>query len=278
MTIRETTDAISSFTRTIFSGLFIAVIGYLGGWAFTYLSPDVRIKQKDLELQQVRVELDAAAKQVENQNAFIGELEHKITASNRRIVQLNTSLQLLKVDERVAEIRVLNQATHPDTGEIHTQFTYQEITKEGKPVDHPRTFQIVGDLLYVDFWIVKFDDEFIENASLDRDTSICLFNRLFGEFQEPYEGYTLDQVGSRPGVYGRNGLISDLEQQIWSEFWSIANDNERAASMGIRGAHGQAVSTRLRAGSTYRITLRASDGLTIAPVKVANRAPNGPAA
>lgn len=278
MTIRETSDAIGSLVRTVFSGLFIAVVGYLGGWAFTYLSPDVRLKQKDLELQQVRVQLDATAQQVENQNVFIGELENKLTASNQRIVQLNTSLQLLKVDQRVAEIRVLNQATHPDTGEIHTQFTYQEITKEGQPVDHPRTFQIVGDLLYVDFWIVKFDDEFIENASLDRDTSICLFNRLFGEFQEPYEGYTLDQVGTRPGVYGRNGLMSDLERQIWSEFWTIADDRERAASMGIRGAHGQAVSARLRAGGTYRVTLRASDGLSIAPVEVAKRRSASPSA
>ena len=277
MTIQETSDAINSLFRAVFGSLFIAVVGYAGGWLFTYLNPDVRLQQKEHELQQVSSQLQAATQQVENQNVFIGELETKLSRSHQRIVQLNTSLQLLKVDQRVAEIEVLRQATHPDTGQIHTQFAFQEINEDGHPVEQPRTFQIVGDLLYLDFWIVKFDDEFVENASLDRDTSICLFRRLFGEFQEPYEGYTLDEIGRRPSIYGRNGLMSELEQQIWSDFWNIAHDKERAAAMGIRAAHGQAVATRLRAGNRYRVTLRASDGITIAPVAgaaVANRNAN----
>ena len=119
--------------------------------------------------------------------------------------------------------------------------------------------------------MVKFADEFVEQANLDRSTSICLFRRLFGEHQEPYQGYTLDQVESRPNVYGRDGMVSDFEQQIWSEFWEFANDPTRAAEKGIRAAHGEAVATRLRPGQTYRVLLRASDGLTIQPVPVADR-------
>ena len=53
--------------------------------------------------------------------------------------------------------------------------------------------------------------------------------------------------------------------QIWSQFWEFANDREKAASKGIRAADGEAVSIKTQPGKTYRIVLRASDGLSISP-------------
>ncbi len=277
MTISETADEISSLIRTVFGSLLLAVVGYAGGWLYTHLNPDVRLQQKQHELTQVQSKLDAVEQQVQNQSQLIDKMSVEIESRDRRIVQLDTSLQLMKVDYRVAQIEVLHQTTHPESGELITQFTFQEIDKEGTPVDRPRPFQIVGDILYVDFWIVKFDDAFVEQAKLDRSTSICLFRRLFGEHQEPYQGYTLDDVGTRPAVYGESGVMSDLERRIWSDFWNIANDPARAAAMGIRAAHGEAVATRLRPGQNYRVTLRASDGLSIIPVQVANAPTAAPA-
>jgi hypothetical protein len=61
--------------------------------------------------------------------------------------------------------------------------------------------------------------------------------------------------------------MSDFEKQIWDDFWNIANDPQRAQQLGIRAAHGEAVSVQLRPGKTYRLQLRASGGLTITPAQ-----------
>lgn len=273
MTISETADAITSFIRMVFGSALVCIIGYAGGWAYTHFTPDLRLQQKEHELQQVNATLQTAQQQLANQHAMLTQMDHDLKASQQRIVQLDTSLRLMKVDERVAQINVIRQI--PDgAGDVITEFAFQEINKQGAPVDQMRTYRIQGDLLYIDYWVVKFADEFIEQASLDRSTSICLFRRLFGEHQEPYQGYTLDQVQTRPTVYGRDGLISEFEQQIWTEFWEFASDPVRARDKGIRAAHGQAVSTRLREGQSYRIQLRASDGLTIQPVQIAGQGTN----
>ena len=59
--------------------------------------------------------------------------------------------------------------------------------------------------------------------------------------------------------------MSAFEERIWSEFWNIANDPRQAEELGIRAAHGEAPSIKVRPGKSYLIHLRASDGLSITP-------------
>ena len=66
-------------------------------------------------------------------------------------------------------------------------------------------------------------------------------------------------------AYSRGGVPSEFEKQIWSDFWNIANDEAKAKELGIRAAHGEAVSIKAEKGKTYKVLLRASDGLSIAP-------------
>jgi len=270
MSVVETADAISNLIKTILTGLFVCVLGYGGGWLYIHFTPDVRLRQREHELQQARTSLDAANRQVASQDMMIDRLGEDLETSQRRIAELDTSLQLLKVTHRVAEINVLRQFRN-EADEFVSEFEFQEVNGQGTPIDKPHRFQVLGDLLYLDFLIVKFDDEYVENGDVDRGTSICLFRRMFGEHQEPYDGYTIDREGSRPNVYGRNGIISEFERQIWANFWNIANDPSLAASLGIRAAHGVAPAIRLRPRHRYRVTLRASDGLSVRPVEVAEQ-------
>jgi hypothetical protein len=60
--------------------------------------------------------------------------------------------------------------------------------------------------------------------------------------------------------------MSDFEKKIWSDFWTLANDPEKAKELGIRAAHGEAVNIRMEAGKRYQVQLRASDGLSITPI------------
>ena len=140
-----------------------------------------------------------------------------------------------------------------------------ELNDEGRPVDGPRQFEIVGDVIYLDNWIVKFDDKYVEEAEIDRSTSLVLFRRLFGEHQEPKDGFPLDRGQGPPRAYTHGGVVSEFERKIWGDFWTIANDETKARELGIRAAHGQAVSIKTQKGKSYRILLRASDGLSIVP-------------
>ena len=193
MSIKETVSAFNSLLRTLIAGVVVGGIGYMGAWAYTHLTPDARLARKEEELQATLAELNGARQQ-------LSTLEARLQKSQQKIERLDLSLRLLKVDQRVAEITVTSQTQDPETGELVTEFVFQEQSVDGKPLENGRSFQILGDLVYVDYWVIKFDDQFVEAADLDRSTSLCLFRRVFGEFQEPVEGYSLDDVGVRPSA------------------------------------------------------------------------------
>jgi hypothetical protein len=262
----ESLSAINSFARTV---LMMIIVG-AGGWGLwygyqSYHAGNATARGLKVELQNAQADLQAAQSEIAARGEEIDALRTSLAEKERRIARLDTALRLLKVDHRLAEIKVLEQTTDPASGEVASVIQFVEVNDEGHPIDEPRAFRLRGDMVYVDYWVVKFDDKYVERADLDRSTSICLFRRIFGEHQEPGDGYVLDKVGSRPTAYARGGKMSDFERQIWDDFWNIANDPQRARQLGIRAAHGEAVSVQLRPGKTYRLELRASGGLTIAP-------------
>ena len=277
VSIVETANAVSNLIRNVVGAGIICVIGYGGGWLYTTMNPQVQLQQKQRELEQAEAALVAANEQVTLQHRRIQDLDRSLYASQQQVARLDTSLRLMKVTHRVAEITVLQQRQR-ESGKLVTSFQFQEMDAQGIPLDQAHRFEIEGDLLYLEYWVVKFRDEFVEQGSEEspRSSSLCLFRRMFGEHQEPYEGFTIDRVGERPRVYGGTAggeSLAQFQRELWSQFWDIANDPQRAATMGIRAAHAVAPAMRIRAGQRYRITLRASDGLSIQPVQLARDQP-----
>jgi hypothetical protein len=125
----------------------------------------------------------------------------------------------------------------------------------------------------------NFEDKYIEKSDLDRATSIALFQRIFGEHQEPAKGFQLDTVGTRPTAYARGTQMSDFEKKIWDDFWLIAKDNKRAQQLGIDAIQGKAVAIRAQPGKSYEIKLRSTGDITIRPIEskapAADEAKNG---
>lgn len=60
--------------------------------------------------------------------------------------------------------------------------------------------------------------------------------------------------------------MSDFEREIWGDFWTIANDAERAEELGIRAAHGEVVYNKVQPGKRYKLELRSSGGLSMNPM------------
>lgn len=249
--------SLSSLIRSLLAVGVVGALGY-GGWLGynTYYANDIALRDRDARVAKLTADLEARDTQIARQT-------ETITAQSAQIDELETAIRFLKVDHRVAQIVVVDQTDATDDAPALTSFRFVEVDSEGRSLEEPRLFTIEGDLLYVDAWVVKFEDELIESVDPLRSTSICLFRRLFGEFQQPSDGYELDAIGSRPNAYSRGDEMTELEQKLWENFWDYANQPDRARELGVRAAHGEAPSMRLRPDKLYRLVLRASDGLSI---------------
>jgi hypothetical protein len=255
----ESLSTINSLIRTFLAVAALGLLSAGGYYGYRVLNAnDLEIQQKEEELKQIRGELAAQQDQLDQQR-------RELAAKDAKIQRLDTAMRLLKVDHRVAWLTVLEQEQDPDTGELFTAGQLVEVNDQGEMLGEPHLFRIEGDQIYIEYWIVKFLDKYVELAEIDRSTSLVLFRRIFGESQAPNDGITLDTVGSRPQAYGSGTQMSEFEKQIWGDFWTIANNETRAEELGIRAAHGEAPSMKLKKGKSYRVILRASDGLSITP-------------
>jgi hypothetical protein len=278
----EKLQTINSFFRTLLA-LFVVGCMSAGGWYgyTTYNAAELEGQRKDQALQEAQQALDAkeqalaasqqqvaSQKQLLNQKDLeLAEKDTEITNLNEEVAQqeveierLETAMRLHKMQRRLARLTVLDTRQDPETEQLYTKIEFVELDETGEPIGKPKQFEIEGDMVYVDSWVVKFEDKYVERADMERGVSICMFHRIFGERQKPKDGFYLDEPGTRPGPYARGSVMSDLEKRIWDDFWNIANDPVQADELGIRTAHGDAVSIRVTKGKTYTITIRAAAG------------------
>ena len=207
-------------------------------------------------------DLKARDAKIEELNAGISQLNAEIVVKDQTIRDLDLAVRLLKVDHRLAEIKVLDQSTNAE-GKLTTTIEFVEVNDLGQPIDTPHKATIDGDVVYIDAWVVKYDDKLVETGNPLGATSICLFRRLFGEHEKPVDGVALDKSGEEPVIYRQGQQISESEKQIWTQFWEYANNPKLAEKAGVRAAHGEAPSIKLRPDKMYEVELRASGGLTI---------------
>ncbi len=259
--IHESVRTFNSALRTLIFAVLVGGAGVAGWQGYSlYNEPQQKLAAKQEELDLLRVDLAAR----EEELAGLGqELDEK----NQQLDRARTSLRLLKLSHRIARFRVLDQVESEESGRKLTTIEFYEVNNEGAPIDDRRKkFEIEGEHIYVECLVAKFDDKYVERADLDRSTAICLFQRIFGEYQQPQEGYQLDEMGSSPTSYARGGQISEFEQKIWDDFWNIASDRKKAAELGIRAAHAIAPSTRVKKGMTYELELRSTGEFSLVPI------------
>lgn len=234
----------------------------------TKKTADLKKTQQDLEAQlklsgEQRSQIDSLEKSQRELSALNEQQAHTIKQRDQQIEHLDLAMRLLKVDRRVARIDVLDQVEDPSTKQLRTTFSFVELGEDQLPLYDPQRYTIDGDLLYVDCWVAKFHDDLVQKQDPLRGASIYLFRRLYGENQQPSQGYTLDEKSVRPAGYALGREMSELEKKVWTGFWEYANEPEKAEQMGLRAVHGEAPFVRLQKGKRYRLQLRASGGLSI---------------
>jgi hypothetical protein len=280
--VNETIHNVNTTLRTLLMLILTGGGGFAGYKAYElYNEPQKQLADKQAELEKTlgslqQVSADLAARQQE-----VTQLNEQLVEKSAQLERLEVAMKLLKVQHRLARLTVLDQRELPTTDSVQSasaeangrsatnlvsRIEFVEVNEDGNPIGDAKQFDIVGDMVYIDYLRVTFDDRYVEQSDLDRSTAIALFQRIFGEHQQAAEGFHLDTVGTRPSAYARGTEMSDFERKIWNDFWLIANDNQRAAALGIHAAHGSAVSMRVRPGRSYEIELRATGDMTIRPV------------
>jgi hypothetical protein len=232
----------------------------------TYTANERALKDSAEALEEANGKLVTLEKDLEVKIVEIDTLKIDVAEKAKRIEKLETAMHLLKTDQRLARIKVLS-IDKDDAGLVKgSKLEFVELSPAGEPLSKPKEISLPGDVVYIDNWVVKFEDKYVEQADIERGTSLILFRRIFTENQQPNEGVSLDEVGMRPQAYARGGIVSEFEKKLWSEFWEFANNPQKAADLGIRAANGEAISIQVREGMTYDLQLRSSGGLSFKPV------------
>jgi outer membrane murein-binding lipoprotein Lpp len=271
----ENLSTLNSFLRTVIALVVIGGVSaasYFGYTTFNAKEIEAAAKSRELadaqqKLEQALADVESQAAEIATQNTKIAEQATEITALNQEVEKLETSVALLKVRRRVARLTAIDQKKDEATGKLRSLVEFVELNDEGNPLETPRQFEIPGDEVYVDGWLVKFDDEYVESADLERGTSLLLFKRLFGNDQKPDDGYPLDQHGAAPKAYARGGKMSDFEKGIFDDFWSIANDKTKAEEKGIRAIHGLAGYIKVQPGQKYTVELGSTGDVSVIPAE-----------
>jgi hypothetical protein len=281
--VHETIHNVNNTLRTMLMLVVAGGAGYGGYKAYElYNEPQKLLANQQAELEKTRTSLEEAKADLVARQQEIEQLNTALDEKTAHIERLEVSMRLLKVRHRLARLTVLDQRERPQTDppeaaedaeaseaapkRVITRVEFVEVNDQGDPIGEAKQFEIAGDMVYIDYLRVTFDDKYVEESDLDRATAIALFQRIFGEHQEPVDGFHLDTVGTRPTAYARGSEMSDFERKIWNDFWLIANDNRRAAELGIHAAHGAAVSMRVEPGKTYEIKLRSTGEMTFRPL------------
>lgn len=190
----------------------------------------------------------------------------KLAEAQRQVEEKQAVINRLETERRVARILVTHRDELADN--VKTTLLFEEYRKDGSTLP-PKQFIIDGDEAHFDAEIVKFKDEYVQAGDPLRGQSIILFLRVYGADQAPEKGFPIDEPNQIPEIYrGIDPIVSDFEQNIWKNFWSLYNDNNARDAIGIRGLHGEGLWGHFLPDHIYTITLRPDGGtITEAPLE-----------
>ena len=173
--------------------------------------------------------------------------------------QLRDYIRRLSASRRVAQIDVLDQ--RPDQrGQPVSAIVWHEISRDGV-LSEPQTVEVVGELMYVEAAVIKFEHEHVGKADPEKSGSAAVFRRIFGDRQMAALSPNLNRA-SRPIVSG-HPADEPLEARLWSLFWQLMSDPKLAQEYGVRVAQCEAPAVKIKPGQIWEVTLDAAGGLNL---------------
>lgn len=195
---------------------------------------------------------------------LVRELQAMNADMTERLAARQAMVERLSRTRRVAHVQVTEQLLDEDDQVTETTFSFIELDDNGAELAR-QEFNVPGDVLFIDAWAVKFAMDDIAHGHPMRGRSIVLLNRIYSDHMAPRDGLAIDTPGAIPPGYAV-GEIGRFEQQVWENFWDIADDPALAEAMGVRVAQGEAVYRPVTVGATYELTVDAVGGMNFVPL------------
>ncbi len=189
----------------------------------------------------------------------VRQLTAKVQELEQERQQLAEFAQRLSRSRRVAQVDVVDQL--PDAqGRSVTAMIWHEIGEDGL-LSAPLQLEVVGDLVYFEAAVIKFEHHHVGDADPGRSASLAVFRRVFGEHQAAASGPELnDALAPRLGLTDGEDAP---DARLWDLFWRLMEDPQLAAKYGVRVAQIEAPAVRVRSGQVWEVTLDAAGGLNL---------------
>jgi hypothetical protein len=166
---------------------------------------------------------------------------------------------------RRAELLVDGQVISGTGKVLQTTLLWREFTvgPHGRPLPLPmKKIIIPGHTPFVDGFVLKFQDKYVENGDLLRGKSLAFFRCIYANQQSPDQGTSLYGPDGVPLVLtNKNGHPNGLERQLWNRIATLMRHPRQCPKFGLQLVQQQAVSLPVRPGKLYEIYLQNDGGL-----------------
>jgi hypothetical protein len=160
----------------------------------------------------------------------------------------------LCASRRVAQVNVLQQDTDNASHTVNL-LEWQEVRSD-KSMTPPITVQAVGNLVYFEGAVLKFEHRFVGQGDPEKGTSLVLFRRIFGDQQTSESASSLAQS---PAL----APADSSEARLMARFWEFVANPDLATQYGIRVAQCEAPAVPLKPGQVWEISIDAAGGLNL---------------
>jgi len=131
---------LNSTALTCVTAVVVGALGLVGHQRYEfYKGPQLALEKTQTALKQARHDLEQSQQKV-------GDLKIDNTSKAERIDRLETSIPLLQVNHRLAELQVVEQRGRDEDSNLVSRISFVETNEQG----HPSVFDIDGDMVYVD--------------------------------------------------------------------------------------------------------------------------------
>lgn len=163
--------------------------------------------------------------------------------------ELKQAIGTLTHEDQIGFAKVVKQEERD--GQLYTTIRFVETARDDmlRRV-FEKEYEIQGDIVHFDALIVTFTDQAVMDG---KKRSLYIWRRVYGDNQNPAEGYEISTPGTHPERYA--DLLRNLKQSeqamFWDAIWDLANDPGALQEYGIKAIYGNAVYKRLRPGLIY---------------------------
>jgi hypothetical protein len=192
----------------------------------------------------------------------VRQLKGEISQLERDRQRLAEYGRRLSASRRVAQADVLEQLADAQ-GRPVSAILWHEVDADGV-LGPPQEIEVVGDLVYFEAAVIKFEHQLVGDGDTERGASLALFRRVFGEFQPAASAPQLNR-SLTDQLTQENA--DTFDERLWTMFWEMMDDPRLAEKYGVRVAQCEAPAVRVKAGQVWEVSIDAAGGLNLRLVR-----------